>query len=138
MRPVLPRASVLTLSATLACTPLPTQECVLCDASGVVYGRVTTSHGAPVAKANVYAWISNVSCGSLVAGQAAAHSATDVIGYYHAEPQADAGTRNACVTVRVVAPPGSGLQDTVLRGGFMDLGIPRDSLRVDIALSATP
>lgn len=139
MRSPVPRACVLTLLPTLACSPLPTQECALCDASAVVFGRVTTSGSTPVADANVYAWISNASCGSLVQAQAAAHSTTDAIGYYHAEPVGDAGTTRACVTVRVVAPAGSGLQDTVLRGGFVDLGIPQDSLRVDVALfAATP
>lgn len=121
---------------TLACTPVPTQECVLCSQSAIVYGRVTASGGVPVARANVYVSISTFSCGSVVQGQSAVLATTDPIGYYHAQPEAAlAGTANACVTLRVTPPPGSALRDTVLRGGFVDLGLPQDSLRVDIALT---
>lgn len=125
----------LALLTTLACTPVPTQECVLCSQSAIVYGRVTASGGVPVARANVYVWISTFSCGSVVEGQTAVLSTTDQIGYYRAAPEGPAGTANVCVTLRVVAPPGSALRDTVLRGGFLDLGIPQDSLRVDVAMT---
>lgn len=125
------------LLAILACTPVPTQECVLCNQSAVVYGRVTAPGGTPVARANVYVLISISSCGSVVQGQTAVLATTDPIGYYHARPEAAlAGTANACVTLRVTPPPGSALRDTVLRGGFVGLGLPQDSLRVDIALTA--
>lgn len=134
MRPSRPHIFSLTLLATLGCTPLPTQECVLCDASAIVYGRVTTSRDNPVANANVYVSISNLHCGTVVEGQTAVLSTTDAIGYYRAEPEGGAGTANACVTVRVTAPPGSGLQDRVVRGGFVELGVPPDSIRVDVAL----
>ena len=135
MRPYLTFS--LALLTTLACTPVPTQECVLCSQSAVVYGRVTAPGGTPVARANVYVSLSPSSCGSVVQGQTAVLATTDPIGYYHARPEtALAGTANACVTLRVTPPPGSALRDTVLRGGFVDLGLPQDSLRVDIALTA--
>ena len=75
MRPYL--SFSLALLTTLACTPVPTQECVLCSQSAIVYGRVTASGGVPVARANVYVSISTFSCGSVVEGQTAVLSSTD-------------------------------------------------------------
>jgi hypothetical protein len=122
----------------LACLePTDGCGCPPTPATAVVFGRVQTTSGAPVAQAPVSAYIAlSGNCSRQEFPDGASQTRSD--GTYRVGIAAPVETDSTCVLVHVQAPFGSGLSnptDTIISLAFR-YEPPWDSARVDATLGA--
>jgi hypothetical protein len=121
-----------------ACTTEP--GCDVCTTSAIVYGRVTTATGTPVAGARVRVEAFRNTCEGFASGLTNVEPVTAVDGSYRDQSLSPAAPFRACLRVTAMPPAGSGLSAQTVEGAevqFLDdyRGRERDSVRVDVTLS---
>ena len=121
-----------------ACTTDP--GCDICTTSAVVYGRVTTTTGTPVAGARIDVEALHDACAGRASGFTDVAPVTAADGSYRDQPRAHTAPFRACLRVTATPPAASGLSARTVEGAqvqFLDdhRNARRDSVRVDITLS---
>lgn len=105
-----------------------------------IAGKVLTSVGQGVAGATIAAFTYGGACGPPGQAHSFSQAATNTAGEYTIQVGSPSIRGEVCVAVRITPMAGSGLRDSTITGlhpilRFPGLGVPIDTLRVDVVLS---